>query len=87
MLSPPSVSNLQSKDNQIICEKINTFKPDVLFIGMTAPKQEKWLHQHKDKLEFTISSCIGAVFESPMCGTAERPRTWVNSFRMALQDF
>ena len=70
--SPPFKPEFSQEENQIICEKINTFKPDVLFIGMTAPKQEKWLHQHKDRLEFTISSCIGAVFDF-YAGTVERP--------------
>ena len=76
--SPPFKSEFSQEDNQIICEKINSFKPDVLFIGMTAPKQEKWLHQHKNNLEFTISSCIGAVFDF-YAGTVERPSDfWVN---------
>ena len=76
--SPPFKPEFTNEDNQIICKKINTFKPDVLFIGMTAPKQEKWLHQHKDRLEFTISSCIGAVFDF-YAGTVERPSDfWVN---------
>lgn len=76
--SPPFKSEFSQEDNQIICEKINSFKPDVLFIGMTAPKQEKWLHQHKNNLEFTISSCIGAVFDF-YAGTVERPSDfWIN---------
>ncbi len=76
--SPPFKSEFSQEDNQIICKKINFFKPDVLFIGMTAPKQEKWLHQHKNNLEFTISSCIGAVFDF-YAGTVERPSDfWVN---------
>ena len=76
--SPPFKSEFSQEDNQIICKKINFFKPDVLFIGMTAPKQEKWLHQHKNNLEFTISSCIGAVFDF-YAGTVERPSDfWIN---------
>ena len=30
-----------------MCEKVNSFNPDVLFVGMTAPKQEKWVHHTK----------------------------------------
>jgi len=76
--SPPFKSEFTDEENQIICEKINNFKPDVLFIGMTAPKQEKWLHQHKDNLDFTISSCIGAVFDF-YAGTVERPnQIWID---------
>jgi N-acetylglucosaminyldiphosphoundecaprenol N-acetyl-beta-D-mannosaminyltransferase len=76
--SPPFKPEFTDEENQEIINRVNTFKPDVLFIGMTAPKQEKWLHQHKDDLEFTISSCIGAVFDF-YAGTVERPKQiWID---------
>jgi hypothetical protein len=31
-------------------DAVNDFQPDVLFVGMTAPKQEKWSYQYKAKL-------------------------------------
>lgn len=75
--SPPFKSEFSDEENQEIINRVNEFKPDVLFIGMTAPKQEKWLHTHKDNLEFTISSCIGAVFDF-YAGTVERPSNiWI----------
>ena len=61
--SPPFKESFSDDDNSEIIDKINNFKPDVLFIGMTAPKQEKWLYEHQDKLDFTIASSIGAVFD------------------------
>jgi len=70
--SPPFKPSFSDEDNSIIIEKINTFTPDVLFIGMTAPKQEKWLHQHKDNLNFKVAISIGAVFDF-YAGTVERP--------------
>lgn len=76
--SPPFKPEFTDEENQEIINRVNEFKPDVLFVGMTAPKQEKWLHTHKDSLEFTISSCIGAVFDF-YAGTVERPSDiWVN---------
>ena len=43
---------------------INTAKPDVLWVGMTAPKQEKWIYQNKDYLEgVKFIGPIGAVFD------------------------
>ena len=45
---------------------------------MTAPKQEKWLYTHKDELNFTTASCIGAVFDF-YAGTVERPsQFWID---------
>ena len=33
-----------------MCSKINKFKPDIVFVGMTAPKQEKWVYKYQKKL-------------------------------------
>jgi N-acetylglucosaminyldiphosphoundecaprenol N-acetyl-beta-D-mannosaminyltransferase len=59
-------------------EAVNAFQPDVLFVGMTAPKQEKWAYSHKDYLDVKIICSIGAVFDF-YAGTVERPSSfWVN---------
>ena len=42
---------------------INQAKPDVLWIGMTAPKQEKWMHANAAKLHAKVIGSIGAVFD------------------------
>ena len=70
--SPPYKSVLSNEDNELIIQKINRFNPDVLFVGMTAPKQEKWLYKNKDTLNFKIASSIGAVFDF-YAGTIVRP--------------
>jgi N-acetylglucosaminyldiphosphoundecaprenol N-acetyl-beta-D-mannosaminyltransferase len=75
--SPPFKPEFSKEDNDIIISKINSFKPDVLFIGMTAPKQEKWLDIHKDKLHFNTAGSIGAVFDF-YAGTVTRSNdTWI----------
>lgn len=57
---------------------VNDFKPDVLFIGMTAPKQEKWSYGNKEFLDSKVICSIGAVFDF-YAGTVERPnKLWVN---------
>jgi N-acetylglucosaminyldiphosphoundecaprenol N-acetyl-beta-D-mannosaminyltransferase len=76
--SPPFKEIFSKEDNQEIINKVNSFHPDVLFVGMTAPKQEKWLFEHKEQLNFTIASSIGAVFDF-YAGTVERPsQFWIN---------
>jgi len=54
---------------------------DVLFVGMTAPKQEKWVFQHKDELRAGIICSIGAVFDF-YAGTAKRPPDWMIRHRL-----
>jgi len=61
--SPPYKDSFTKEENDQIITAINKFNPDVLFIGMTAPKQEKWLYDNENLLQFTIASSIGAVFD------------------------
>lgn len=61
--SPPYKSNFSEMDSNLMCEKVNSFKPDVLFVGMTAPKQEKWVYHNKSKLNVNTICSIGAVFD------------------------
>ncbi len=76
--SPLFKSVFDEEDNKIMIEKINTFKPDVLFIGMTAPKQEKWVYENKDKLSVNVIASIGAVFDF-YAGNVKRPsQFWIN---------
>lgn len=76
--SPPFKKEFSSTDNDLMIKAVNDFKPDVLFIGMTAPKQEKWSHQHKEHLDAGLICAIGAVFDF-YAGTVQRPgKVWRN---------
>jgi N-acetylglucosaminyldiphosphoundecaprenol N-acetyl-beta-D-mannosaminyltransferase len=76
--SPPYTPEFSEEENNTIISKVNAFDADVLFIGMTAPKQEKWLHAHKEALNFKTASCIGAVFDF-YAGTVVRPsQVWID---------
>jgi len=70
--SPPFKKVFTEEDNKAIIDSINEFKPDVLFIGMTAPKQEKWASANRDQIQAKIICTIGAVFDF-YAGTIQRP--------------
>lgn len=75
--SPPFKAVFSAEDNEAMVKAINTYRPDVLFIGMTAPKQENWVAEHKAKLDAPIICAIGAVFDF-YAGTVKRPgKLWV----------
>ena len=57
--SPPYKPEFSDEDNGKIVDAINSFNPDVLFIGLTAPKQEKWAFKHKNLVNARIISTIG----------------------------
>ena len=61
--SPPFKNDFSITENNEILKAINDFKPDVLFVGMTCPKQEKWVFHNKLKLKTNIICSIGAVFD------------------------
>lgn len=61
--SPSFSSIFSEQENKNIVKKINKFKPHILFVGMTAPKQEKWSYQNRHKLNCNCIINIGAVFD------------------------
>ncbi|MBR4131170.1 MAG: WecB/TagA/CpsF family glycosyltransferase [Bacteroidaceae bacterium] len=74
--SPPYKSEFSDEDNQAMIKAINDANPDLLWIGMTAPKQEKWTYKHWDKLDIHCHcGCIGAVFDF-YAGTVKRAPLW-----------
>lgn len=74
--SPPFKPKFSVQDNEKMLDSINNFNPDVLFIGLTAPKQEKWAHQHFDKISAKHICSIGAVFGF-YARTVRRAPKWV----------
>jgi N-acetylglucosaminyldiphosphoundecaprenol N-acetyl-beta-D-mannosaminyltransferase len=76
--SPPFKAHFTEQENAEMISAVNAFKPDVLFVGMTAPKQEKWSYLHKDQLKAKIICPIGAVFDF-YAETISRPsQFWIN---------
>lgn len=61
--SPPFKAEFSEEDNGQMVTAINTFNPDVLFVGMTCPKQEKWAIKHRELLNAGLVICIGNVFD------------------------
>ena len=74
--SPPYKPEFSDEDNKAIIDAINAVNPDLLWIGMTAPKQEKWTYSHWNELNIHCHvGTIGAVFDF-FAGTVERAPMW-----------
>lgn len=75
--SPPYVKDFTEEQSQAMVDAINAAKPDLLWIGMTAPKQEKWTYAHWNELQIDCHvGTVGAVFDF-FAGTYERaPQAW-----------
>ena len=61
--SPPFRETFSAEDSAAMIDAINAARPDVLWVGMTAPKQEKWVREHRDRLDVAFIGPVGAVFD------------------------
>ena len=68
----------EKKDYEIkkIIDMINKEQPDILAVGLGAPKQEKFLYQYKDKLNVPVSLAIGASIDFE-AGNVKRAPKWM----------
>lgn len=74
--SPPYKAEFSEEDNRRMIEAVNRAKPDLLWVGMTAPKQEKWAYAHLKELDVNGPiGTIGAVFDF-FAGNIRRAPLW-----------
>ena len=74
--SPPFKSDFSEVESQTMINEINKFQTDILFVGMTAPKQEKWVFEYKNQIDAKVICSIGAVFDF-VAETKKRAPQWV----------
>jgi len=74
--SPSFKSQFSERENEEIISLINKVKADVLFVGLGAPKQEKWIWEHKNELQVPVLIGVGAAFDF-IAGTVKRAPNWM----------
>ena len=60
--SPPFRS-LSAEEDDAIAKQIDEAKPDVLWVGVGVPKQEKWMARMRDRIEVPVMGGVGAAFD------------------------
>jgi N-acetylglucosaminyldiphosphoundecaprenol N-acetyl-beta-D-mannosaminyltransferase len=79
-----------SEDNPEVVGKINQSKPDILFVGLGAPKQELWIANNIKKLDAKVFIGIGGTLDY-YSGRVQRAPRWMRSanlewlFRLIMQ--
>lgn len=71
--SPPYRPLTETEDIEII-EKINQANPDVLWIGISSPKQEQWMADHLGKINAPVMIGVGAAFDFLSGNKRQAPR-------------
>jgi exopolysaccharide biosynthesis WecB/TagA/CpsF family protein len=73
--SPPFRS-LSANEDAGMVEMIGRAQPDVLWVGLGAPKQERWMHEHKDRLRVPVLVGVGAAFDL-LSGRRKQAPRWM----------
>lgn len=60
--SPP-FRPLTSVEQEKIAARINKVAPDIVWVGLSTPKQEKWMYEYKDRLAVPVMIGVGAAFD------------------------
>lgn len=74
MYSPP-FRTLSAQEDQQIVDMINTSGAGVVFVGLGCPKQEKWMAEHRGRINAVMIG-VGAAFDYH-AGTIQRAPLWM----------
>jgi N-acetylglucosaminyldiphosphoundecaprenol N-acetyl-beta-D-mannosaminyltransferase len=87
--SPP-YRNLTPEEDEAICSAINDTQPDIVWVGLGTPKQERWMLDHRNKLSAPVLIGVGAAFDFH-AGTVRSAPVWMGEnglewlFRLAQE--
>ena len=60
--SPPFRPLTPEEDAEVI-RRINAARPDIVWVGLSTPKQERWMAEHRDRVEAPVFIGVGAAFD------------------------
>lgn len=75
--SPP-FRQLTPEEDAADVEAINMAAPDVLWVGLGMPKQERWINEHRAKLRVSVAVGAGAAFKF-VSGEVSRGPSWLRN--------
>jgi N-acetylglucosaminyldiphosphoundecaprenol N-acetyl-beta-D-mannosaminyltransferase len=74
--SPPASPVFSAFANDEIVRHVNAARPDILWVGLGAPRQELWIHANLRRLDVRVAIGAGAAFD--MCsGSIRRAPNWM----------
>ena len=87
--SPP-FRPLTAEEDQQVQETIRNSRADLIFVGISTPKQERWMFEHRHAFPGAILIGVGAAFDFHAGRTAQAP-AWLQrlglewAFRLAME--
>jgi N-acetylglucosaminyldiphosphoundecaprenol N-acetyl-beta-D-mannosaminyltransferase len=73
--SPP-FRPLTPEEDQALIDRIHAANPDILWVGLSTPKQERWMYEHRSKLRVPVLVGVGAAFDLNSGRTKKAP-SWM----------
>lgn len=73
--SPP-FRKLSASEEREHVRMINDARPDVLWVALGLPRQDVWIHRHRNELNVPVAAGVGAAFKF-LAGTVERAPEWM----------
>jgi N-acetylglucosaminyldiphosphoundecaprenol N-acetyl-beta-D-mannosaminyltransferase len=74
--SPPLGFENDAEESNYILGRIALCRPDVVVVGLGAPKQERWVHQHRQQIRANLALCVGATIDF-LAGEKKRAPVWM----------
>jgi N-acetylglucosaminyldiphosphoundecaprenol N-acetyl-beta-D-mannosaminyltransferase len=74
--SPPIGFERHADENETILARIADAQPDLLVVGLGAPKQELWVHAHRHAIRAKVAICAGATIDF-LAGEKRRAPKWL----------
>ena len=73
--SPPFRELTPDEEVEVV-GRINDAAPDLVWVGLSTPKQERWMHRHRDALQAPVLLGVGAAFDFH-AGTKRQAPRWM----------
>jgi N-acetylglucosaminyldiphosphoundecaprenol N-acetyl-beta-D-mannosaminyltransferase len=74
--SPPAGFEHDPQESAEMLAAIASASPDLLVVGLGAPKQELWIHRHRHELSTKVALCVGATIDF-LAGHRRRSPVWM----------
>jgi N-acetylglucosaminyldiphosphoundecaprenol N-acetyl-beta-D-mannosaminyltransferase len=77
----PPFRPLTEDEKVEVDQRIQAVAPDIVWVGLGTPKQERWMHEHRCRLDVPVAAGVGAAFDF-IAGTARQAPAWMQEAGM-----
>jgi N-acetylglucosaminyldiphosphoundecaprenol N-acetyl-beta-D-mannosaminyltransferase len=74
----PAFRPLTEVEDETVIRAINSAEPDIVWVGLSTPKQERWMASHRASLHASVLIGVGAAFDFLSGRLSQAPRWMMN---------